>query len=46
MSGALTTGAPQGLTWHAEYTPDSDHQNNARNSAASGIAKWGEFLKQ
>ena len=44
MADALKEMAQKGLVWHAEYTPNADHQTNAQRSATTGIIKWGEYL--
>jgi hypothetical protein len=45
MTKAFQENAPAGLIWHSEYTPNADHQDNARISASTGIGKWSEYLK-
>jgi len=46
MAKTLKENAPEGLIWHADYTPDSNHQTNAQNSATTAILKWSEHLKR
>ncbi|MBI3006598.1 MAG: alpha/beta hydrolase [Ignavibacteriales bacterium] len=46
MAKAMNEKSPLGLTWHAEFTPDADHQSNAQVSSWNGIARWGEYLKR
>lgn len=46
MARTLKEHAPEGLTWHAEYTENANHQNNAQRSAWVGILRWGEYLKK
>ena len=46
MATELKEKAPSDLVWYAEYTPDADHQTNAKTSASSAITKWGTYLKE
>ncbi len=45
MTKAFQEKAPVGLVWHSDYTPNADHQDNARISASIGIGRWSEYLK-
>jgi len=40
----LEQTAPTGFVWLTHYTPDVDHQLNAKMSATDGILHWGEFV--
>jgi len=46
MTQSLKRNAPKGLIWNTSYTPNVDHQLNAKVSATDGIQKWGEFIKK
>jgi predicted alpha/beta superfamily hydrolase len=35
---------PEGFVWHTEYTPNSTHQTNSRNSAAAAFGEWGHGI--
>jgi predicted alpha/beta superfamily hydrolase len=45
MTRVFKEQAPIGLVWYSEYTPNADHQDNARISASIGIGRWSEYLK-
>lgn len=45
MTKVFQEKAPTGLVWHSEYTPNADHQDNARISVSIGIGRWSEYLK-
>lgn len=45
MTRTLKQKTSVGFTWHADYTPGAIHQNNAQASAAIGIRKWSEYVK-
>ncbi|MGH2569445.1 MAG: alpha/beta hydrolase [Bacteroidota bacterium] len=46
MASTLKAQGPNKLGWYAEYTPNANHQTNAQQSAASGIMKWGEYIRK
>lgn len=46
MDSTLKERAPEGVTWHAEFTVNANHQNNAQLSAWAGILRWGEYLRK
>jgi len=46
ISKSLKQKAPSGLIWYTYYTPNVDHQLNAKVSATDGIQKWGEYVKK
>ncbi len=43
MADILKKRSPEELTWYADRTRNSDHQNNAQASAAIAIAKWNNY---
>jgi predicted alpha/beta superfamily hydrolase len=43
LAAVLRSAAPSNLVWHAERTPDVDHQLNATVSGWSALKKWGEY---
>jgi predicted alpha/beta superfamily hydrolase len=45
MIRTLRQKTSAGFTWHTDYTPGATHQNNAQSSAATGIRKWSEYVK-
>lgn len=46
MTKTIQAKAPIGLTLYSDYTPNAIHQDNAPLSAAKGIARWSEYMKQ
>ena len=46
MKQSLEQNASKALTWYTYYTPNVDHQLNAKVSATDGIQKWGEYVKK
>ncbi|MCI0707080.1 MAG: hypothetical protein L0Y80_06335 [Ignavibacteriae bacterium] len=45
MSAAFKEHASNGIVWYAEYTPNANHQTNAKLSAPSAILRWAEYVK-